>query len=63
MFFLFFLNIRLKIVAKGLNCYPEAIEKAKRKILQMMGNLKEVITLIDARMIEAWLKAFLPFYR
>lgn len=39
-----------------LNKYPEAIEKAKTKILQMMGNLKEVITLIDAQMIEAWVK-------
>jgi len=39
-----------------LNKYPEAIERAKTKILQMMGNLKEVITLIDAQMIEAWVK-------
>lgn len=39
-----------------LNKYPEAIEKAKTKILQMMENLKEVITLIDAQMIEAWVK-------
>jgi len=39
-----------------LNKYPEAIEKAKTKILQMMGNLKEVIPLIDAQMIEAWVK-------
>jgi len=39
-----------------LNKYPEAIEKAKTKILQMMGNLKEVFTLIDAQMIEAWVK-------
>jgi len=39
-----------------LNKYPEAVEKAKTKILQMMGNLKEVIPLIDAKMIEAWVK-------
>lgn len=39
-----------------LNKYPEAIEKAKTKILQMMENLKEVIILIDAQMIEAWVK-------
>lgn len=39
-----------------LNKYPEAIEKAKTKILKMMENLKEVITLIDAQMIEAWVK-------
>ena len=39
-----------------LNKHPEAIEKAKTKILQMMENFKEVITLIDAQMIEAWVK-------
>ena len=39
-----------------LNKCPEAIEKAKTKILQMMENLKEVITLIDVQMIEAWVK-------
>ncbi|HPD60320.1 MAG TPA: MjaI family restriction endonuclease [Thermodesulfobacteriota bacterium] len=39
-----------------LNRYPEAIEKAKTKILQMIENFKEVITLIDAQMIEAWVK-------
>ncbi|MEW6619592.1 MAG: MjaI family restriction endonuclease [bacterium] len=39
-----------------LNKYPEAIEKAKMKILQMMENFKEVISLIDAQMIEDWVK-------
>jgi hypothetical protein len=39
-----------------LNKHPEAIEKAKTKILQMMENFKEVITLIDAQMIESWVK-------
>jgi len=39
-----------------LNKYPEAIERAKTKILQMMENFKEVITLIDAQMIESWVK-------
>lgn len=34
-----------------LNEHPEAIEKAKTKILQMMENFKKVITLIDAEMI------------
>jgi len=36
--------------------YPEAIEKAETKILQMIENFKEVITLIDAQMVEAWVK-------
>jgi hypothetical protein len=39
-----------------LNQHPEAIEKAKAKILQMMENFKKVITLIDAEMIEAWVR-------
>jgi hypothetical protein len=39
-----------------LNKYPEAIERAKTKILQMMENFKEVITRIDAQMIETWVK-------
>src|SRR4030042_2326153 len=39
-----------------LNKYPEAIEKEKTKILQMMESFKEVITLIDAQMIESWVK-------
>jgi len=39
-----------------LNEHPEAIEKAKTKILQMMENFKKVITLIDADMIEAWVR-------
>ncbi|OGP86093.1 MAG: restriction endonuclease [Deltaproteobacteria bacterium RBG_16_58_17] len=39
-----------------LNRHPEAIEKAKTRILQMMENLKKVITLIDADMIEAWVR-------
>lgn len=39
-----------------LSKYPEAIEKAKARILQMIENFKEVITLIDAQMVEAWVK-------
>lgn len=39
-----------------LSQHPEAIEKAKTKILQMMENFKKVITLIDAEMIEAWVR-------
>jgi hypothetical protein len=39
-----------------LNKNPGAIEKAKNKILQMMDNFKQVMTLIDAEMIESWVK-------
>ena len=36
-----------------LSRHPEAVEKAKIKILQMMENFKQVMPLIDAEMIEA----------
>jgi hypothetical protein len=39
-----------------LNRHPEAIERARNKILQMMENFKHVMKLIDAEMIEAWVK-------
>jgi hypothetical protein len=39
-----------------LDQHPEAIEKATAKILQMMENFKKVITLIDAEMIETWVR-------
>lgn len=39
-----------------LSRHPEAVEKAKMKILQMMDKFKEVITLIDTQMIESWVK-------
>jgi hypothetical protein len=39
-----------------LNRHPEAIDKAKARILEMMQNFKKVITLIDADMIEAWVR-------
>ncbi len=39
-----------------LSKYPEAIENAKNRILQMIENFKEVITFIDAQMVEAWVK-------
>jgi hypothetical protein len=39
-----------------LSRHPEAIEKAKKKILPMIENFKKVITLIDAEMIEAWVR-------
>ena len=39
-----------------LSQHPEAIEKAKTKTLLMMENIKKVITLIDAEMIEAWVR-------
>ena len=39
-----------------LSQHPEAVEKAKIKILQMMENFKQVMPLIDAEMIEAWVK-------
>ena len=39
-----------------LSRHPEAVEKAKIKILQMMENFKQVMPLIDAEMIEAWVK-------
>ncbi|OGP88826.1 MAG: restriction endonuclease [Deltaproteobacteria bacterium RBG_16_48_10] len=39
-----------------LDKHPEAIERAKIKILQMMENFKQVITLIDVKMIEAWVR-------
>ncbi len=39
-----------------LSGHPEAIEKAKIKIMQMIENFKQVITKIDAEMIEAWVK-------
>jgi len=39
-----------------LSKYPQAIGKAKTRILQMIEKFKEVITLIDAQMVEAWVK-------
>jgi hypothetical protein len=39
-----------------LNSHPEAIEKAKTKIMQMIGNFKLVITRIDEEMIRTWVK-------
>lgn len=39
-----------------LSRHPEAIEKAKTKIIQMIENFKQVITKIDAEMVEAWVK-------
>lgn len=39
-----------------LSRHPEAIEKAKIKIMQMIENFKQVITKIDAEMIETWVK-------
>jgi hypothetical protein len=39
-----------------LSSHPEAIEKAKAKILQMIENFKQVITEIDEEMIRAWVK-------
>ena len=39
-----------------LSSHPEAIEKAKTKIMQMIGNFKQVITKIDEEMIRAWVK-------
>ena len=39
-----------------LSRHPEAIEKAKTRVLQMIENFKEVISLIDAQMVEAWVK-------
>ena len=39
-----------------LSRHPEAVEKAKIKILQMMENFKQVMPLIDAEMIEVWVK-------
>lgn len=37
-----------------LSSHPEAIEKAKTKIMQMIENFKQVITKIDEEMIRAW---------
>ena len=39
-----------------LSSHPEAIEKAKTKIMQMIENFKQVITRIDEEMIRAWVK-------
>jgi ribosomal protein S19 len=39
-----------------LSSHPEAIEKAKIKITQMIDNFKQVITKIDEEMIKAWVK-------
>jgi len=39
-----------------LSSHPEAIEKAKTKIMQMIENFKKVITKIDEDMIRAWVK-------
>jgi len=39
-----------------LSNHPDAIEKAKTKIMQMIENLKQVITKIDEEMIRAWVK-------
>lgn len=39
-----------------LSRYPESIDRAKTKIMQMMENLKQVMTLIDEEMIRAWVK-------
>jgi hypothetical protein len=39
-----------------LSGHPEAIEKAKTKITQMIDNFKQVITKIDEEMIKAWVK-------
>lgn len=39
-----------------LSRYPEAIEKAKTKVMQMIENFKQVITQIDEEMIRAWVK-------
>jgi len=39
-----------------LSSHPEAIEKAKTKITQMIENFKQVITQIDEEMIRAWVK-------
>jgi hypothetical protein len=39
-----------------LSSYPEAVEKAKTKIMQMIENFKQVITEIDEEMIRAWVK-------
>ena len=39
-----------------LSSHPEAIEKAKTKIMQMIENFKQVITKIDEEMIRAWVK-------
>lgn len=39
-----------------LSRHPEALEKAKTKIMQMIENFKQVITKIDEEMIKAWVK-------
>ena len=39
-----------------LSSHPEAIEKAKTKIMQMIENFRQVITKIDEEMIRAWVK-------
>jgi ribosomal protein S19 len=39
-----------------LSSHPEAIERAKTKIMQMIENFKQVITKIDEEMIRAWVK-------
>lgn len=39
-----------------LSSHPEAIEKAKTKIMQMIENFKQVISKIDEEMIRVWVK-------
>ncbi len=39
-----------------LSSHPEAIEKAKTKIMQMIENFKQIITKIDEEMIRVWVK-------
>jgi hypothetical protein len=39
-----------------LKSHPEAVEKAKTKIMQMIENFKQVITRIDEEMIRTWVK-------
>ena len=39
-----------------LNRHPEAIEKAKSRIMQMLNNFKQVFPLIDEKMIESWIR-------
>ncbi len=36
--------------------YPDAIEEATDRIMVMIENLKEAITLIDREMVEAWVR-------
>jgi hypothetical protein len=39
-----------------LSSHPDAMEKAKTKIMQMIENFKQVMTRIDEEMIRAWVK-------